>query len=257
MPSTAMAPWFADYQTAFRGSEPFFYDARQFPWVAQIESQWDVIRDELLALLREHQSDLVAYANHDLATTPTKWKSFLFMYWKLKSHGNCAKCPRTWAILSSIPNITSCGFSLLEPGTTIKPHQGDTNAVLRCHLGLVVPASAPECAFRVGNETRSWREGEMLMFCDAHFHTAWNNTDSLRCILLFDVIKPEYQRRTISISSRVLSKIYLEIAYQRLDWLRRYVGGRRRRAMLDRLVRTLFQVVLHGRLPVPPLWTPL
>src|SRR5262245_12505271 len=94
--ATMTIPWFSDRRTLFRGSEPFFYDAAQFPWAARLEAEWPVIREELLGLLREHQQDLVAYANHDLATTPSHWRSFLFMYWTLKSRGNCTKCPRTW-----------------------------------------------------------------------------------------------------------------------------------------------------------------
>jgi aspartyl/asparaginyl beta-hydroxylase (cupin superfamily) len=254
MRNSSHEPWFSgDGRPQFAGDEPAFFNARELPWVARIEAEWAVIREELTALMQEHERDLVPYANRSMATKPDQWKSFIFMYWNLKSRRNCARCPRTWDILRDTPNLTSCGFSLLEPGTTIKPHQGDTNAVFRCHLGLIVPGGAPECAFKVATETRSWHEGQMLVFCDAHTHTAWNNTSHRRCVLLLDVVRPEYASRTLSISSRVLSKIYLEIAYQRLAWLREYCGGRRRRAALSAAIRTCMHVVLRFRLPVPPL----
>ena len=51
--------------------------------------------------------------------------------------------------------VTTAGFSRLAPGTHIKPHVGYTSEVLRCHLGLIVP---PDCALRVGSETRRWEE---------------------------------------------------------------------------------------------------
>lgn len=254
MSKTRSEPWFPREDTpVFRGDEPLFFDTTQLPWVAGLESQWTVIRDELVALMHEHQTDFVPYADHAMATTPRRWKSFLLMYWTLAARANCAKCPRTMDILKRIPHLTSCGFSLLEPGTTIKPHQGDTNAVYRCHLPLIVPAGAPQCAFRVGHETRSWEEGRLLVFCDAYTHTAWNNTDQVRGVLLFDVMRPEYASRTTSICSRVLAKIYLQIAYQRQAWLRRYLGGRRPRAAMDRLLYGLLEVVLRCRIPMPPL----
>jgi aspartate beta-hydroxylase len=79
-------------------------------------------------------------------------------------------------------------FSLLRPGAHIPPHNGYTNARLICHLPLIVPGN---CALRVGNETRSWREGELMVFDDSIEHEAWNNSGELRAILLFDIWRPE------------------------------------------------------------------
>ena len=44
---------------------------------------------------------------------------------------------------------------------------------------------------RVGNETRQWREGELLIFDDSFEHEARNPTGELRIILLFDIWRPE------------------------------------------------------------------
>ncbi|WP_326555914.1 aspartyl/asparaginyl beta-hydroxylase domain-containing protein [Micromonospora sp. NBC_01813] len=43
------------------------------------------------------------------------------------------------------------------PGRPESPHQGWVTTVYRAHLGLVV---SDDCALRVGDETRQWREGE-------------------------------------------------------------------------------------------------
>lgn len=48
---------------------------------------------------------------------------------------------------------------------------------------------------------------QLLMFCDAHRHTAFNNTDKTRIILQIDVIRPEYQCIENWISARVLASI--------------------------------------------------
>ena len=55
------------------------------------------------------------------------------------------------------------------------------------HLPLVVP---PDCSFRVGGETREWREGEAFGFDDTIEHEAWNRSDQDRAVLILDVWNP-------------------------------------------------------------------
>jgi aspartyl/asparaginyl beta-hydroxylase (cupin superfamily) len=55
-------------------------------------------------------------------------------------------------------------------------------------LPLIVPEG---CGLRVGNETRAWREGEALIFDDSIEHEAWNTSDRVRVVLLFDIWRPE------------------------------------------------------------------
>jgi len=55
------------------------------------------------------------------------------------------------------------------------------------HLPLVVPEG---CGFRVGGETRAWREGEAWVFDDTIEHEAWNNGDQPRAVLICDVWSP-------------------------------------------------------------------
>ena len=44
--------------------------------------------------------------------------------------------------------------------------------------------------FRVGGETRQWRVGEAFAFDDTIEHEAWNDSDELRAVLIFDVWHP-------------------------------------------------------------------
>ena len=78
-------------------------------------------------------------------------------------------------------------FSALAPHTEIPPHTGETNARLVVHLPLVVPE---KCTYRVGFDRRTWTEGELLIFDDTIEHTARNDSDQLRVILIFDVWNP-------------------------------------------------------------------
>ena len=70
----------------------------------------------------------------------------------------------------------------------IPPHHGLLNTRLICHLPLIAPEG---CALRVGNETRAWVPGQALVFDDSMEHEAWNLSDRLRVVLLFDIWRPE------------------------------------------------------------------
>jgi len=59
-----------------------------------------------------------------------------------------------------------------------------TNTRFIVHMALVVP---PSCGFRVGAETREWREGRAWVFDDTFEHEAWNGSDEPRIVLIFDV----------------------------------------------------------------------
>ena len=78
-------------------------------------------------------------------------------------------------------------YSLLKPATRIPPHTGVTNVRLVTHLPLVVP---PGCGFRVGNDTREWIEGKAWVFDDTIEHEAWNESDRLRVVFIFDIWHP-------------------------------------------------------------------
>ena len=62
------------------------------------------------------------------------------------------------------------------------------NCRLICHLPLIVPDG---CWLRVGNETRQWEQGKLLIFDDSIEHEARNPSGEMRIILLFDIWRPE------------------------------------------------------------------
>jgi aspartyl/asparaginyl beta-hydroxylase (cupin superfamily) len=104
-----------------------------------------------------------------------------------------ARCPRTAEAARAAPHcdVAQHGpnvfFSILEPRTRIPPHTGVTNARLTVHLPLIVP---PGCGFRVGSETREWTPGRAWVFDDTIEHEAWNDSDTPRAILIFDIWSP-------------------------------------------------------------------
>ena len=88
----------------------------------------------------------------------------------------CAEAPAACALLAALPlaNATRSGqakFSVLRPGTRIRPHAGPTNARLRVHLCLRELAAGPEAAtLRVGGVARHWREGAAFAFDESFEH---------------------------------------------------------------------------------------
>lgn len=179
-----------------------FFERADFPWLDAIEAGTDAIRDELLQVLAREQNIVPYMAIADdmphnqfaeLNNSPA-WSAFHLLADGKQVAGNAEQCPRTMALLAGAPQPDQPGrtpsamFSLLKPKTRIPPHVGVSNARLVTHLPLIVP---PDCGFRVGNETRSWEPGKAFVFDDTIEHEAWNDSDQLRVVLIFDIWHPQ------------------------------------------------------------------
>jgi aspartate beta-hydroxylase len=179
-----------------------FFDRAFFPWLPEIEAQTDVIRAECEALLREGLESFDPYVAMEAGTPDSKWTPLdhnrdwsAFHLWR---HGErieeaCARCPRTAEIIGALPladmphRTPTVFFSVLRPHTRLPAHTGVSNARAIIHLPLIVP---PGCGFRVGGTTREWRVGEAFAFDDTIDHEAWNDSDQLRAVLIFDTWNP-------------------------------------------------------------------
>lgn len=158
-----------------------FLESSDFPFTTNLERHADEIRGEFEALAPD---EFMAWPEKFLCKDG--WDVFGLWAHGLPMEENCRRCPATMRIATEIPGLTTIGFSVLRPGAEIVPHRGYTNHVLRCHLGLIVP---DDCAIRVGDETRSWREGEVMIFDDTTEHEAWNRSSSIRVVLLLDFLR--------------------------------------------------------------------
>jgi aspartyl/asparaginyl beta-hydroxylase (cupin superfamily) len=181
-----------------------FYPRDDFPWLAGIEAASDAIRGELLAVMADDRlADRFApYVDYppglpldqwaELNQSP-RWSAFYLFRNGEPVSGNTERCPATMAALNRAPQPSvirrspAAMFSVLQPNTRIPPHTGVSNTRLVVHLPLILP---PDCRFRVGNETRAWRQGEAWVFDDTIEHEAWNDSDQPRTILIFDIWSP-------------------------------------------------------------------
>ncbi|HET9076249.1 MAG TPA: aspartyl/asparaginyl beta-hydroxylase domain-containing protein [Acidimicrobiales bacterium] len=170
-----------------------FLPIETFDWIPGLEAQWKTIRSELDEVLAYRES-LPNFQDISVdqasITDDDGWKTFFFFAYGFRSEANCARCPRTAALLEAIPGLTTAFFSILSPGKHIGEHRGPWRGVLRYHLALKVPGPASAAGIEVGGETAHWEEGRSLLFDDGYEHRAWNDTDGVRVVLFVDVIRP-------------------------------------------------------------------
>jgi aspartyl/asparaginyl beta-hydroxylase (cupin superfamily) len=191
-----------------------FFDRSYFPWLEDLEAASPDIEAEMhAALATASEDELAPYIQYPRGAPVNQWGQLnhsrlwtSYFLWKggERQDRACGQCPKSAAVLERLPMCDQPGFaptavfSALQAHTHIPPHTGSTNTRLLVHLPLLLPGPA---RFRVGNETRDWRMGEAWVFDDSIDHEAWNDADSLRVILIFDVwnpLIPEDERRLIS-----------------------------------------------------------
>jgi len=203
-PANSPAPLQKPKFLYFPGLPTTPYFARElFDWYGELERNTDVIRAELLAVLQTEQGlePFIDFPSPDVIPKylgageqgPPAWDAFFFYRHGVRYDENCARCPRTAAIIDALPiariraHAPEICFSVLAPGTHILPHHGVTNARIVTHLPLIVPEA---CAIRVGGEEHAWAEGRCISFDDTFEHEAWNRSDQTRVVLILDGWNP-------------------------------------------------------------------
>jgi hypothetical protein len=202
--------WFADFDGHYTGEGADFCSAEDEVISEELEARFREIWQEV-AFIWETEDGAGAFASgydafDDKQFPQGSWKKLVFKVWGLSSQS----ARKRFKVIDSLLQehecrITSCQIARLAPGAVIKPHCGETNAILRIHLGLRVPeVPAEECGIRVGRSVRRWEEGKALCFVDAEDHEVWNRSDSYRYILIVDVIRIGFQRQKSLICARII-----------------------------------------------------
>ena len=186
-------------------------DRNLFPGMDVFEGLTGHIRQELEVRLRADTGQEDVFGSAELAAqnlrggrSAPSWTGFYFYRHGERREANCAACPVTSGALSRLPlsHVPDHGpevlFSVFTPGTHLLPHRGVTNTRVVGHLPLIVPAA---CALRVGGEEHAWQEGRVVVFDDTYEHEAWNRSDQLRVVLIFDLWNPhltELEREAVA-----------------------------------------------------------
>lgn len=193
-----------------------FYEPEDYDWTGalidaetQICKEFEALRDQPSAFTPYvHASGNVPVDRNNSLLNNADWSAVHIQKNGVVEEDVAALMPTVLKVLEQAPleKIDGRGptalISRLAPGAKIPPHTGYLNTRLTCHLPIIIPDG---CGIRVGNETRHWRSGEMLMFNDSIDHEAWNNSNQDRFVLIFFVWRPE-----LSIADQALIKSLLE-----------------------------------------------
>ena len=168
-----------------------YYDVETFPELQQLTSQWQMIRDEGLALLDEGK--IAAATGHNDVGFHTffkrGWKRFYLKWYDHPIPSAGRYCPKTVALLDSLPSVHGAMFTFLPAGGRIGAHRDPFAGSLRYHLGLRTP-NDDKCWIAVDGNKASWRDGKAFVFDETYVHDALNETDVDRLILFCDVERP-------------------------------------------------------------------
>jgi aspartate beta-hydroxylase len=184
-------------------SQPY-YPRERLPWQAGLEAGTAAIREELRAALSQPR-DLESFLHADSpqaitellrssGTESAAWDAYVFHRHGERYGEHAAACPRTAALLDTLPlahvrdDSPETLYSVPRPGTHILPHRGVINTRLVAHLPLIVPA---DCALRVGGEIHEWQAGRCVTFDDTFEHEAWNRDGQTRVVLILDWWNPD------------------------------------------------------------------
>lgn len=162
------------------------YPSGTFPWVAELEVAYQSILGEYRRLtedvLRPHPQDLAEAG---------RWNVF-YLYDRARVvRRNADRCPKTLSALAKVPGGGVAGqvyFSIMVPGTRVRPHCGPTNVRIRCHLCLT---EARDCWIRVAEHKLHWSAGRCLIFDDSFEHEVSHEGDTPRAVLIVDFWHPD------------------------------------------------------------------
>ena len=177
-----------------------FYDPAQFEWAQALEDAYPIIKEELMNVLASEGAGFKSYVSEEQRRL-SGWNTYNFFFYGKKFEENCARCPRTTALLESLPRFERdhIMFSSLNPHSRIPPHVGPMNGIVRAHLPLIVPQG---CYIRVGNEERTWHEGKLLAFDDSFEHEVFNHSDQIRIVLFMNFWHPCFRTEELPVLER-------------------------------------------------------
>jgi len=145
-----------------------------FEGLEEIQKNWEVIREEALALHKEQVLQKTSEPNsksyYDIGfRTFYKygWSKF-YLTWYGHVHESAQRlCPKTVEIVKSIPCVNGAMFTILPVGSKLTRHLDPVACSLRYHLGLSTPNS-DQCFINIDGQDYSWRDGEHLVFDETY-----------------------------------------------------------------------------------------
>ena len=177
-------------------AKPPFIPTETVEGLKLLEDNWEVFRDEALALLEQGRFDSIkdkdnsSYYDVGFRTFYKYGWSKFYLNWYGYTHNSAIEhCPKSVELLKQIPAVNGAMFSILPPGSQLTRHLDPFACSLRYHLGLKTPESA-DCFINVDGQSHVWKDGEAVLFDVTYLHYAKNNTDKHRILLMCDIERP-------------------------------------------------------------------
>jgi len=219
-----------------------FWDPDQFSWIKDLRKSFPKIREEVMSLRdsgkqkeksgfqpyrapsssssQETSSNTNESIRGSAAHDSGEWNIYYLYLHNMDFTTNRDRLPETVKVLKNIPRFYDHAMlSNLSPNTHVTKHHGPTNKKLRIHLPLYVPSKTDSCRLRVGDETRSSKEGHVVVFDDSFEHEAWNDSnEKSRVVLIFDIWHPDLSDREIKFLS-FIQKAQLRAERKRVQYI--------------------------------------
>lgn len=180
-----------------RAKKPIL-DLVNYPELAVLEENWEILRDEGMGLYKNGYFDSTTDVNnqsyYDVGfRTFYKygWSKFYCKWYGTVHNSAQEHCPKTVALLENIDSVNGAMFTLLPPGSKLTRHLDPIACSLRYHLGLSTP-NHDKCYISIDGNVHSWRDGTPLLFDETYLHFAHNDTETPRLILMCDVERPMF-----------------------------------------------------------------
>ena len=123
-----------------------------------------------------------------------RWSAFHLYKMGERIDENAAKCPKT---MKRAGGRAQAGSARAYARRDVFAAQAQDPHSAAQRRDQYPPGHAPRrsiipegCGFRVGNDTRQWVPGKAWVFDDTIEHEAWNDSDKLRVVLIFDIWHP-------------------------------------------------------------------
>jgi beta-hydroxylase len=217
-----------------------FVDVAAFPELAPLRENWRTLRDEGLQLFDEGYIRGAAKYNDIGFHSFFKggYGRFYIKWYADPPPSAMALCPKSVALIESIPSINAAMFAVLPPGAKLGAHRDPYAGSLRYHLGLVTP-NAETCCIAVDGQTYHWRDGEDVVFDETYVHSAENRSEVARLILFCDIDRPLAPRPVAALNRIVRRTVMRATRTENLEGDQ--VG------LVNRLFSYVYQVRLFGK----------
>jgi beta-hydroxylase len=189
--STFLAPYNGLVYLFAGTSQRPILDGAEFPELALFRENWQVIREEAQRL---YEAGYVRASERydDLGFNSffrKGWKRFYLKWYGAPLPSARELCPRTVALVESVPSVHGAMFALIGPRNRVGNHRDPFAGSVRYHLGLMTPNS-DDCRIFVDGQQYAWRDGQDLVFDATYVHRFENLTDQPRIIFFADVERP-------------------------------------------------------------------